>query len=424
MKGSWVGVYVDRGKAPQGKEKELLEKNAELVRQLGGEFLTIQDPSLVDGLLKVAKRQNVTQIIVGKTQRNFLQSIFSGGSIVQKLLRKSGDIDVYVVATDKGKPLEHKKIPKNYTFNLFPWGEFGWVTAVTILSWLLAGFLSSVIGYSSIGIIFLMAVTLSGLVLSRPSVLTLAVLLSLIHNFFFIPPVYAFNIDKPEDILMFIMYFLAASTVGHLTNKLKMQNKMIQNREDKTNLLFRITRQISESQDLTSIMNLAAEELGKKSYGEVCIILFENDKPAIHPASTFYPEEKEQAVATWIKNNDSVAGRYTETLPASEGIYFPIHSRGKVVGVLGINFPKDYKLDFEEKNFIYTLVNQFASGIERELLHESRKKLEFLERSEKLQRSLFDSVSHELKTPLTTIKAAASALTEEESSKAVGIRKQ
>ncbi len=411
MHGTWLGVHVDTSHAQSDVEQRLLEANISLVRQLGGEVISIQDQNLVDGILRVARQQNVTQIVVGKTQRGFFSNLFSGGSIVSRLLAKSGSIDVYAVSAGHVPAVDYRKLRRARREDLFPWGEIGWAFVTVVAVTFLGQGLAPYIGYESVGTLFLIAVTLSGLFLSRTTVVGLAVSFSLLHNFFFIPPLHTFAIDKPHDVLMFAMYFVAASVVGSLTTRLKRQNRLIQGREDKAVQLFNLAQAVAAARSLDKVVAVGADAIRTIFKAKTAVIFFsENGEPEVHRASTYNPDAKELAVAEWVRSNSAVAGRFTDTLPAAAGIYFPLATKGRTIGALGIKRLPHDRLDFERKNFAYALVGQIASGIEREQLHEAGKRLEVLEQAEKLHRSLFDSVSHELKTPLTTIQGAASIL--------------
>lgn len=411
MKGTWLGVYVNTGDPLSEDEKRLLEKNTGLVRQLGGEFIGIEDQSLVEGLLRVGRQHNVTQLIVGKSQRSGWRNLLRGGSIVYRLLRNSGDIDVYAVSTRDKASAGYHKIKKTPWSDLYPWHELVWALLATFFASLVALTLNPLIGYESVGILFLVFVTLSGLVMSRPSVFFVAVALSLVHNFFFIPPLFTFTIDKPQDALMFVMYFLAASTVGHLTTRLKKQNRIIRNREDRTVQLYQLAQSIAQAKDLDSIILLAVETFNQIFGAELTFVFFSSDgAPMVHRHSAFAPDDRDAAVAQWVRTNASIAGRFTETLPSASATYFPIQTKETTLGAVGIAFPPGFNFTFEVRNFIYSLIGQINIGIEREHLHESAKRLEILEQGDKLYRSLFDSVSHELKTPLTTIRGAVCAL--------------
>jgi two-component system sensor histidine kinase KdpD len=410
MRGTWIGVYVDTGRPQSPEEQALLEKNTALVRRIGGEFVSTQDQNLVEGLLRVARENNVTQIIVGKTQRPHWTTAFRGGSVVQKLLRQSGDIDVYAVAAsrDTNGPLELPRTPHRG----IPPEEIGWMFATVMAAWLGASGVAEWVGYESIGILFLMVVTVSGLAFSRASIFVLAACLGLIHNFFFIPPLYDFNISKPQDALMVLMFFLAATSIGHLTSRLRRQNALIQKRERLSIQLYKLSQRIGEACDVSEVVQAGVEMLSQDFDAAVAVLLRDSeDSLQLSPHSSFVVESNEMGVAEWTKQNKSQAGRFTDTLLSSVGTYFPLTSKKTVLGVVGLRFsPTTTALNFETRSQIQNLIEQLGSAIEREQLHDSQRKLSNLEQADRLHRSLFDSVSHELKTPLTTIKGASSAL--------------
>lgn len=415
---TWIGAYVDTGNVLSDEERQLLEKNTQLVRTLGGDFEVIHDPDLVEGLLRIARQSHVTQIIVGKTQRGNLRNLLRGGSIVSKLLRRSGNIDVYAVATEKVARAEHRRLEKPGVSLAFPWHELGQVGVFVALFSLIAYLVKPFVGYQSVGIIFLMAVVLSGLFLSRVSVFMVAVLVSLIHNFFFIPPLYTLAIHEAHDVLMLTMFFLAAISIGHLTARLRRQNKIIEQREDRAVQLFKLAQEVSESNSVNEVIEIGVGALGKTFQAGVAIILYsEEGKPVIHDKCTFQPDQKELAVAEWSRQNARPAGRFTDTLPSADALYFPLQSHKLVIGIVGLKLPKNAVMDYDDRNFAQALSGQLAVGLDRERLHEARQRLEVLEQADRLYRTLFDSVSHELKTPLTTIQGAASALLSDGDSK-------
>lgn len=411
MGATWLGAYVDDGRPLSDLEKRLLERNTQLVRRLGGDFASIQDQSLVNGLLRLARQNHVTQLVVGKSQRGRLRNMLSGGSVVNRLLRRSGDIDVYVVSPERrdGPRLERLRAKRREL--VFPWGEAGWAVAAVMAVWLLAGLVLPYVGYQSVAIVFLMAVLGAGVVFSRITVFAIALSLSFIHNFFFIPPLYTLAIREPQDVLMHLMFFVAATAVGHLTTRLRRQNRIIVEREDRAVQLFNLAHAIAEALGVDDVVRVGVEALSRNFGAEVAVVLYSGSGTAsIAKGSSYTPPDKELAVADWARQNGAPAGKFTETLPSAEALYLPLRSRKVVMGVVALRPSGETHWEFERRNFAQALAGQLAAGLERERLHQARQQLEVLEQADRLYRTLFDSVSHELKTPLTTIKGAASMM--------------
>ncbi len=258
--------------------------------------------------------------------------------------------------------------------------EVGWIIGVSILTWALAAWLNTFIEYRSLSIVFLMAVVASGVLLSRSSVLIIASIFCVVHNFFFIPPLYTFAIRDPQDVLTYLIFFVSAFAIGHLTSRLKAQKDVIETREDRAVQLFHLAGAISEANSIEQVLAVGSEVLERTFH---CDTFFRLEEP-------------------------------TERAPTarSEGgfTYIPLQSRKVVFGEAVLTLPPGMQMGEDRLLFAVALVGQIAAGLEREKLHEARKKLEVLEQADRLSKALFDSISHELKTPLTTIKGATSAL--------------
>lgn len=407
---TWIGATVLTQSHYTPEEKNLLTKNLNLVQQLGGEVISTQDADPVAGLLRVARQNNVTQIVVGKTQRGWWQNLLRGGSVVQRLLRSSGDIDIYVATANIDQATRPSPVS---LIQRYPWGESGAVLAIGLATWLLSAALQPFIGYLAVGIVFIISVSISGLFLSRASVIALAFIFATIHNFFFIPPINTFSISKPEDILTLLMIFIAAVGLGHLTTQLKRKEVALRQGEGKAVALFQLTKQIAAAQSLAQVVEAAIAVIQKSFPVGIAVLLEDPDDPRqirLASGSTFRPTAKELTVAKWVKTHGRMAGKGTETLPASDGVYFPLQSRDKVWGVLAFDLEEHAPFDTAHVSLAEMFANQLTAGIERELYHSENQRLEVLEETQRLYRTLLDSVSHELKTPLASIKGSASAL--------------
>lgn len=281
----------------------------------------------------------------------------------------------------------------------------GWSLSIVFLSWFIASFLAPTIGYQAVGIIFLISVASSGIVVSRRWVFFNAVLLSLIHNFFFIPPLYHFEIKSTQDSMMYLLYFLAAFFIGQLTSRLKKQKEIIEEREKRTLALFNLAHAISEASQMDEVLKVGKESLEKIFSAEVKVLL---------PKEGEIRKGREGAVCELARQSGKITGRFT--LESSDAIatYFPLLIRKQVLGVVSLKLPRRESLTTDHIDFAQALVGQIASGLDREKSHEAKRKLEVLEQADRLFHALFDSVSHELKTPLTTIKGAASVLSSEQ----------
>ncbi len=279
-------------------------------------------------------------------------------------------------------------------------------------------YLPYLIGYQSISLIFLFIISLLPLFNFKPGPIFLAaVMSSFIWNYYFIPPRFTFRIGKVEDALMYGLYFVIASVSGLLISRIRTQQIQINQKEKKTSALYNLTRGLSSSKSLDDVTECSVKNLKDTFRAEVAIIYSESDKKlqaVPHQSSTFKIDDAEWNIAQFVHLNSEKAGRFTQTIQfISPATYYPIVSKEVKLGVLGLVFPNDAVFSTEIESLLNTFVSQITIAIEREYLKESAKRNLVIQESEKLYKTLFDSVSHELKTPITTILGAVTSLKDE-----------
>jgi two-component system, OmpR family, sensor histidine kinase KdpD len=408
----WLAVYVETQQPLSPEQQTQVAHNLDLARELGGEVVTTSGTDVINALLRVARQRNVTQIVVGKPPRNRLREILSGGPVVEKLIRHSGDIDVYVVTGDEVKTTEHTSLlppviihsgVKQYFIALLVVG------VVTGLNWLAL----PAIHYRAVALVYLFMVLLLGLTIGRGPVLLAATLSAFLWNFLFIPPQLTLQISALEDVLMFAMYFAAALATGHLMARLRGQEQAVLHREERSMALYLLTREVAKAVTMDDVLRTAVDQIGQVFEAQVAILLVNpNGHLAAqpHPISTLPLDEKERSVATWSFTNRKRAGRFTDTLALASAFYLPLLTPGGVVGVMGIRPREATLLSIDQVELLETFASQVALAIEREMLDEAASRSMMLIESERLYKTLLNSISHELRTPIATITGAASSL--------------
>jgi two-component system, OmpR family, sensor histidine kinase KdpD len=411
---SWIAVYVDRLIPLLDDEKKRLARNLSLVRQLGGETVTVPAEDVASGLLQVANEKNVTQIVIGKPLEPPLIRFFTGRSIVDKLILKSGDIDVCVVRAEKKSRSPSRRI--NLLDASSPWRReiglgVGVIVAITLIFWLLRDLTS----YFSFALLYLLSIVVLAMKLKRRIMVLIAALTGALWNFLFIPPIFTFRIGKFNDVLMFCMYIIVALVVSNLTAKLRLRAIGERIRERRTGVLYQLAQCIVESRTLDEGIRLAVTHIDSLFDCRTAVsLVLENDRIAgtEHPASTVQLDAKELSVVDWVYNSGKPAGRFTDTLRESRCIHIPLQTAHGRVGVLSLLFNERAVFDVGQRELIETVADHVAALIDRYDWIRQANKLSLAEESEKLFHVLFDSVSHELKTPLAVLSAAISHIRE------------
>jgi two-component system sensor histidine kinase KdpD len=405
MDAPWVAIYVETSAPMNEEEKTRLTKNLSLARQLGAEVVMTTGDDVASALLTAAREAGVTQVVVGKPLGNPVLDFLKGGSLASRLIRRGGDIDVHVVSGEKqGARQRRRSVTEWLGSNLLRdcgWGAVA-VAVVTGVSWLLQG----VTGYWAVALLYLLAVVLLAMVLNRWAVLFVATLSALLWNFLFIPPILTFRISHVHDAMMFAMYFVIAIVIGHFTNQLRTREAAERRREQRTRALNRLLESVTGSASLADGLASAVKEVDALFNAHTAIVL----DGVAHPASTFQPDEKELAVAAWALEKAQTAGRFTDTLPDTAGIYFPLQTANHKLGVMGVRLEGRATLTLDERDLLETFASQIALVIERERLREEAHSVEVLAQAEQLHRTLLNSVSHELRIPIAAVLAATENL--------------
>jgi len=406
----WLAVYVEGSGTLTPEAQRLLDKNLALARELGAEVVITHDEDAADALVRVALQHNATQIVVGKPRSRRLLDIIRGGTLVDRLVRLGGNIDIYVVPAETG-PRRREWLDFDAAWRSGP-DEYGWaagvIAAVTVAGLFLPGDY-----YLAVGLVYLLAVITLSLRVGRGPVLMSGVLSALTWDYLFIPPRFTFQINKVEDVTLFGTYFVVALISGQLTARIRAQARHERIREERATALFQLTRTLAEARTLDDAVFAALRQTDELFGAKTGLLLADEDGRELQPhfAGSQTVEEKERAVAEWAFRHRRPAGRFTDTLPASTGYYVPLVRDERAVGVLGITLPAEATLTLAQRDLLDSFAQQLALIVERDHLRAAGEREKLLAESDKLHRVLLDSVSHELRTPLAVITGSLENLT-------------
>ena len=422
---SWVALYIEKNKELSANARAILKKNLSLARELGAEVISTFDEDITSGLLRIASQKNITQIIVGKPLKRYFTDYLQGGNLVERLLKRCGDIEIHIVTQPDaaGKNIFHR-IPVAYTSSAKEYlAGIAAVLGVTMINLLVVSF----VGYWTIALVYLLCVALIALRIGRGPVLAAAALSAVSWNYLFIPPLHTFRIDKLEDILMFLMYFIIAMILGGLTSKLRIKESALRKREKRISDLYELSNMLGSTRSFDDLLSAAAAYIKKYLNMESAFLTAsETDKLAEHDGvkACFRLNDKDRSVADWVYKNNKAAGLYTNTLPSAGAYFIPLRSTGGIAGVVALRPESSSALSLEMENFVQNVVFQIAMHIEHEILSQTKRKSLMIAESERLYKVLLNTISHELRTPLTAVAGASSGLLDEKISGDAEVRKE
>lgn len=396
----WIAVYIEPAVTPPAEVQRVLDKNLALARELGAEIVVTHDDDIAAALVRIALQHNASQIVVGKPGiRRFIDLV--RGTLVDRLLRLGGNIDIYVVPAESERN-RRRLLTVDRSLRSSP-VEYAWA-ASTVAIITLSGLLLPTDTYLAVGLVYLLAIIFLSLRVGRGPVLAAGVLSALTWNYLFIPPRFTFAINKVEDATLFGTYFIVALVTGHLTSRIRAQAHNEQMREERATALFELTRALSAARTLDEAAFAALRQADELFEAKTALLLTdENGRTTPHFAGSFALDDKERGVAEWVFQNRRPAGRFTDTLPGSAAFFLPLVRENNAVGVIGIVVPPERTLTLAQRDLLEAFARQLALNVEGEHLREAGEREKLLAESDKLHRVLLDSVSHELRTPLAVI---------------------
>lgn len=432
LEAPWLAVTVSTPDPLSEAAKERLARNVALARSLGGEIVGVSGEDVPSALLRLARQRNVTQIVIGKPQHTRWQTLLRGGSLVDQVIRASGDIDIYVVTGDAEEGQEGSRPPLQQFFqrqNRSPLGQYGlalaFVVGLTALNLLLVDLLPWMT-YLSVGLINLLMVLLVAVYLGRGPALMAASVSALSWNFLFIEPRFTFIITHVQDVILFAVYFAIAIFIGNLTSRLRQQERQARHAAERTLALYTLAHETATAVDMDSVLKTAITQIDRMFDAQVAFCLAQGEELAAqaHLCSTWPMDEKEISVARWAYLHGRPAGRFTDTLGQAQAQYRPLMTPSRTLGVIGLRPRQAGRFSPDQELLLETFISQIALVIEREVLDEVAQQSAMLRESERLYGVLLNSISHELRTPIATIKGASSGLLDPVTSASEATRRQ
>ena len=424
----WLAVHVEPSMHRLSRneaERDSMAKNLRLAETLGAEIIGLTGDNVAEEILELARKRNVSQIIIGKPEHTRFWA-FIHGSVVDKVIRYSQGISIHVIpgnqqasdqnqqqtaerlkgkGSDPHRPLSLSVIP--YLASIFM------IIALSLLITPIRSFLGPV----NISMLFLLPVLISAARWGRFQAVVTAAMGVITFDFFFVPPIFTFTVADIRYLLSFAILMLVGIITGTLSARLKKQVNYSRQRVSRVSALYALSRDIAAVDKLDAVLESIAYNVAGTLEGQVVLLLpNEHAKLVLQKSSRSnnFLNESELAVAAWVFDRGQKAGKGTETLGAAAALYLPLSTEQGVQGVLGICFDEtEAQFDPERIRLLEAFVGLAAMAINRIKLAEQARQALTLVESERLRTALFNSLSHDLRTPLASIIGAVTGLLED-----------
>ncbi|WP_237481137.1 sensor histidine kinase [Lichenibacterium dinghuense] len=419
LRAPWVALAVEGRRSLQltDVERDRVADTLRLADRLGGEAVTVPAAGgrVADDVIAYARDNNVTHIVTGKSERSKLFELLHG-SVVQDLVRRSGNISVHVIAGDAaadGAPVPKKTVgaaAERRSFDARPFVAAAVAVAVALgISEVVQRFFA----VQTVEVVFITAVVVVAVRYGLFPSLAAVVAGSLCYNFFFLPPIYTFTIADPSNIAALFFFTVVAVLVSNLAARTRSEAVIARGRARSTEALYGFSRKLASCGNLDDVLWATVFQIASMLKVRVVILLPEAGGLALRAG---YPpedqiDEADLGAATWCFDNDRPAGRGADTLPGARRLFLPMHTGRGCIGVVGIDGDAPGPLlTPERRRLLDALSDQGGLAVERVRLVEDLDRAKLLTETDRLRQALLTSISHDLRTPLASVLGAASTL--------------
>jgi two-component system, OmpR family, sensor histidine kinase KdpD len=367
----WFAISIDtpaHARAPQ-KDRDRVTRTLRLAEQLGAHTATLNGTNVPEEVISYARRQNISKIIIGKPAKARWQEILFG-SVVDTLIRQSGNIDVYVISGDPHQPEIAAQVVAPRHFN---YKNYLYALVVVLFATLLARAMANQFKLINLVMIYQLAIVIIATRWGRGPSIFSSILSVLLFDFLFIPPVMSFSVTDSEYVITLLVMLFTALVISTLTSTIKDQVEMARLKERHTSALYAMTREQASALTKEGVLKVSLRHFNEVFSCKTAVFLPNDARQLVElkDLNTYDVDAKEFGVAQWVFINNQSAGHGTSTLPGAKGMYQPMQGAVGSVGVIGIMLDDLTKLlTLEEMHLMETFVSQIALTVERAVLSE------------------------------------------------------
>lgn len=411
LRARWFAVYVETMAHERLSEvdRDQIAETLRLAEQLGGEAMSISGADPAEALMAAAAERNVTRMVVGQTRQSRLRRLLRG-SLVSRILETAGPIEVHVLPDlETVEPTRQATKPEPPALAPFLWSGL-LVAGATGLAHLTALVSSNAV----VALFYMAAVMASALCFGRWPSLLAALAGTLAYNFFFMSPLYEFTVADPANIATLFVFLGVAVALSGLAARLRLLARAERRRAADASALYSFARKLAGVTVLDDLLWAIAYQLASMLKGSV-VVLLPDAAGSVEIRAGYPPDDRlseaERAAAQWCWDQGRPAGRGADTLPGAERLFLPMKTAAGPAAVIGIERKgAERTLSADERRLVDALCDQAAIAIERVRLADELAEASVVAETERLRSLLFNSISHDLRTPLASILGAATSL--------------
>ncbi|MBD8676875.1 sensor histidine kinase [Sphingomonas sp. CFBP 13720] len=412
LRAPWTALFIETPRTAHFSDAQHQRVAAvmTLATQLGAAVATVPATSVVEGIRGFLTDARATQLVVGKSRRSRWFELLHG-SIVDRLIRETPGVTVHVL------PMEEEPGSSPVRRQSGNWGEpAGYLVTLLLVAVVtaLASALFHILDLGNVALLFLLPVMAAASLFGLRTGLFAGISSSLAYNFFFLPPVGTLSVSNPENVVSIFVLLGVAIATSQLTSRVRAQADMAAASARTNATLAGFLRQLSTINDASVAARMICDDLARL-FDVQTVLLTSSGGTSLTVQAASAPgyrlDTMDMAAANWAFDNGTSAGKGSGTLAASEWLFQPLKAGGKALAVIGAakeNSGDPIRAD--QLPLLTSLIDQAALVLERLRLETEMRDVDAVRTRDRLRAALLSSVSHDLRTPLTAVIAAADQL--------------
>lgn len=399
-----IGRSGRRERAEQQRQMEM-DRAFALARNLGGETEVLHNTDIAQALLDAAAARGAKSIVIGRTHDRPVARIFNR-SLTQQLLQRGSRYELTIVSTPQARQ-RGLRLP-DIAGERLTRREPLLILLASLGATGMAALAERVLGLQDLSMVFLVAVMLVASRTRMVAAVITAGLCFLSYDFFFIEPRYTFFISAHRGVATVLLFLAAALIAGRLASRLRMQVVALRAANTHATAMQSLGRRLAKAADLGQVVAAGSAVLQKTLRAEAWIRIGGESGPV---TAAGHLSEKDLAAADWTGRHGQMSGRYTDTLSNAQWWFLPVPSDKDTLGVVGLRFaPEMGRLSFEQRRLAESMVEDIGQAALRTRLVSELEAARVTGETERLRSALLSSVSHDLRSPLSSMIGAADSL--------------
>ena len=408
-----IAVYVEDMEPRDEAQARAVHEHLDLAEKHGAMLATIYGNDPATAIAQYARVSGISRIVLGRSP-----GLRPKDSLMARLNELAPDVEIIIVPNRLSPRAPASRLRRFPGLERLTAGDIG-KTALILAACTGVGFLFSAVGLAitNVVLIYILGVLAVALFTSGYTCSLLSSLVSvLVFNFFFTEPFYSLR-SSPDYFATFAVMFTAALLSSSLTSRIKAQSIQTANKAYQTEVLLSTSQLLQKAEDRRAILEITRRQLNRLLEHSVLCWDTEDARPVFSPIEQDggfegIDLEAERPAVRWVRENAKHAGRTTRMYPGSRCLYMAVRSEGRVWAVIGIRADNAPAIDEYRKNLMISILDECAMAVEKDHMTREKQRMEESARQEALRANLLRSISHDLRTPLTSISGNAALLME------------